>query len=276
MDDLYGSRILEPTERPAFRPAEKDAYLLSVLIPAYRAEAYIGDAVRSAAMQEIPRANVPEDLGTLQIVVVDDGSPDEGAGRAGEALKAAAAQRDDLAALLVKMPHRGQAAARNTALSYARGRWVLFLDADDLLAKEAVPAFLRGAAEVPEADVICGLCRDFISPELSKEEAAQLKIEPAAYRRKLSGCTLLRRALFDAVGLYDEALASSETAQWMLRLEDSGAVLHDVDAVTLLRRYHRNNFGRLARKTQIESYMEIIRQRVRAQQSADKEGTGKC
>ena len=66
---------------------------------------------------------------------------------------------------------------------------------------------------------------------------------------------------YERVGLYDETLPSSETAQWMLRLKDAGIPVVNIDDITLLRRYHRNNFGRRDRKTQLQSYMAIIRQR---------------
>ena len=51
------------------------------------------------------------------------------------------------------------------------------------------------------------------------------------------------------------------------RREDAGVEVLDINDVTLRRRYHRNNFGRRDRKTQLASYMAIIKQR-KAQRDA--------
>ncbi len=227
-----------------------DPVLVSVLIPMYQAGRYIEEAVRSVFAQ-------PER--SLELIIVDDGSTDGCASAAEDALRAF--EKDPRPARLIRMPHRGQAAARNTALASSSGEWIFYLDADDVLTEGALAALLRGAAEMPEAGIICGMCRDFISPELSPEEKARLQTEPLPYHRMLSGCTLVRRSLYGLVGPYNETLPSSETAEWMLRAQDAGALVHEIGDVTMRRRYHANNFGRRDRDTQLKSYMEIIRLR---------------
>ena len=222
---------------------------VSVLMPLYQAGAYSGKAIESIFAQSQPPA---------QVVVVDDGSEDDSATHAWNALQ----RRDDaLSAVLVHLPHRGQAASRNTALRLATGAWVFYLDADDVLQPQALEQLQDAATKNPQAGMICSRCQDFISPDLAPEEAAALRINPEPYQRMLSGCTFTTWETYERVGLYDETLPSSETAQWMLRLKDAGIPVVNIDDITLLRRYHRNNFGRRDRKTQLQSYMAIIRQR---------------
>lgn len=223
----------------------KNIHTVSVLIPMYQAEKYIEEAIRSVLSQSIP----------AEIVVVDDGSTDS---------SLAAARRcaeGNPRITVVSMPHRGQAAARNTALSHAHGEYILYVDADDLLTEQALEALMAGFEEDPDAGIVCAMCRDFISPELTEEEASVLKINPEPYYRMLSGCTMIRKEVYDLVGGFDESLPSSETAQWMLRMQDAGIRVHNTAYVTLMRRYHNTNFGRVSRKTQLKSYMEIIKQR---------------
>jgi hypothetical protein len=107
------------------------------------------------------------------------------------------------------------------------------------------------------------LCEDFISRELPEAAAAKLKINAEPYRRMLAGCMLIRRELFDRLGRFDESLASSETAQWVLKVRDAGAPVREIDTVTLKRRYHMSNLGRVSRATQMQSYMAIIKNRRR-------------
>lgn len=246
-------RLLSSLMRGIRRNAkpEKTEIELSVLIPIYNAGDYIIDALRSIRAQGRQ----------LEIIMIDDGSTDGCASKAWAELSSWKSSEEDSFSVLVRMAHRGQAAARNLGLSLARGSWLFFLDADDYLTEGALDALLCAAEENPKAQLISSLCEDFISPELPEEEARKLKINPDPYRRMLAGCMLIHRELFDCLGHFDESLASSETAQWVLMLRDAGINICEIDKVTLKRRYHMSNLGRLSRKTQLQSYMSIIKNR---------------
>src|SRR5579871_1893267 len=84
----------------------------SVIIPVYNAEAFLAQAVESVRRQTVK---------PLEIIVVDDGSTDN---------SAQVAARLDVH--YIYQPNRGPAAARNRALTAARGQFIAFLDADDL------------------------------------------------------------------------------------------------------------------------------------------------
>ena len=86
---------------------------VSTIVPAYRAAATIGRAVDSALAQTLPPS---------EIIIVDDGSPDDLAG-------ALAPYGDRLR--LVRKPNGGAASARNFGIEQATGEWIAFLDADD-------------------------------------------------------------------------------------------------------------------------------------------------
>lgn len=93
--------------------------LISVIIPAYQAEKYIADAVRSALGQKGIAAE------EIEVIVINDCSPDD----TDAAMRPFA---DHPAVRYIKNDHNlGVADTRNRGLDMAQGRYVAFLDADD-------------------------------------------------------------------------------------------------------------------------------------------------
>jgi glycosyltransferase involved in cell wall biosynthesis len=106
---------------------------VSILIPAYNAERWVGSALQSALNQSWPK---------IEIIVVDDGSTDQ---------TLAVAQRYESAKVKVmRQENRGAAAARNTALREAQSEFLQYLDADDLLSADKVQEQLTLLRENPD------------------------------------------------------------------------------------------------------------------------------
>src|SRR5437773_1087617 len=140
--------------------------LVSVIIPTYNRAAYLIEAVESAKAQTYP---------LKQIVVVDDGSSDETAALISE-LKDVEYYRQE---------RRGQGAARNYGLKFARGEYIASLDSDDLWD----PDFLSHGVECIEAH---GL--DFVFTNWAKVRDGQMHesewlrdLEWRAYRTRRDG-----------------------------------------------------------------------------------------
>src|SRR5438874_6764230 len=95
--------------------------LVSILIPAYNAERWIADTIRSALAQTWPRT---------EIIIVDDGSKDE--------TLSVARQFEAKNVSVVAQQNQGAAAARNHAFSLCQGDYIQWLDADDLLAPDKI------------------------------------------------------------------------------------------------------------------------------------------
>jgi succinoglycan biosynthesis protein ExoO len=112
--------------------------VVSVVIPAYQAEATIGAAIESCLRQE---------LADLEVVVVDDGSTD------GTAAVVRTHLGDPRVRLLEPGMNRGVSAARNTALDAATGTWIATLDADDQMTDDRL-AVLVAAAESTGVDLV--------------------------------------------------------------------------------------------------------------------------
>lgn len=92
--------------------------LVSIIVPAWRASGTIGDTIESVLAQT---------HGDWEMLVADDCSPDDT-----RAIVAGWAARDPRIRLLALEKNGGPAAARNAALAAARGRWLAFLDSDDV------------------------------------------------------------------------------------------------------------------------------------------------
>lgn len=92
--------------------------LVSVIVPAYKAEALIEATIASVLAQT---------YGRWELLVADDCSPD-----ATRAVVSGWAARDPRIRLLALERNGGPAAARNAAIAAAQGRWLAFLDSDDL------------------------------------------------------------------------------------------------------------------------------------------------
>jgi glycosyltransferase involved in cell wall biosynthesis len=95
--------------------------LVSILIPAYNSEEWIGDTLRSAIAQTWE---------PKEIIVVDDGSTDK--------TLEVAKQFESDGVRVATQRNQGAAAARNTAFSLSRGEYIQWLDADDLLSPDKV------------------------------------------------------------------------------------------------------------------------------------------
>ena len=94
------------------------APLVSIITPAYNAERFVGETVRSVQAQT---------LGDWEMLIADDASPD-GTRHVVEGLA-----RDDARVRYIALERNGgPALARNAALARARGRYIAFLDSDDL------------------------------------------------------------------------------------------------------------------------------------------------
>ncbi len=96
----------------------KDLPLISVIVPVYRVEAYLDRCLRSITEQTYRN---------LEIILVDDGSPD----RSGDICDAWAAK--DSRIRVIHKENAGAGAARNTALDMASGEIISMIDSDDYI-----------------------------------------------------------------------------------------------------------------------------------------------
>ena len=155
---------------------------ISIIIPAYNAQEWIADALESCASQQYD---------PFQIIIVDDGSTDNTYAIASRYIDANVDLR------VLRTANKGASAARNTGLSSAKGEYVIFLDADDVLADDAL-RICGSIAGRTKADAVLGAISSF--DHVSGKHTEPLVIElvyrdayaNAARFRWFQGAALLR------------------------------------------------------------------------------------
>ena len=165
----------------------KDGITVSVITPARDAAASIERAVLSVQAQS--RTD-------WEMIVVDDGSCDGTSGiavRLAEADPRLQVHRHDLGG-------RGVAAARNTALSLARGRYIAFLDADDEWASDKLERQLMHMAQTNAALSYTGFCRVFPGKKERRIHVPSTVTRAALLRGNVIGCLT---AIYDRAALGD-------------------------------------------------------------------------
>lgn len=113
---------------------------ISAVVPVYKAEDFIGELINSLQKQTIR---------DLEIILVDDGSPDN----SGKICDEYAAKDDRIR--VIHKANGGVGAARNDGLDAAVGEWVYFCDSDDWVEADALEKLVT-AGEKERADVVYG------------------------------------------------------------------------------------------------------------------------
>jgi succinoglycan biosynthesis protein ExoO len=166
-----------------FRRPAVDEPRVSVLVACRDAAPWLGEALASALGQT---------LEALEVILVDDGSRDESP-RIGETFAA----RDGRLRLVRHPTSQGSAAARNTALGLARGRWIAVFDADDRMEPERL-ARLVATAERVGADWLAD--DQLIEAEGTGWPPARLLLDEPAGASRLDAARFLDRDPPEAIG----------------------------------------------------------------------------
>ena len=234
----------------------------SVIIPCYNAGSYLVQAVSSVRKQQ---ASFPL---TTEIIVIDDGATDGSV----ERLESSVAARSIGSVLkILHQDHQGASAARNYGIKEATGDYLLFLDADDVLMPDAIESLYQGLLQNEGAVIVLGMAEEFISEELDSKTAGELTKKEVPFGAFLSGCCFGKKEALLKVGYFDPNLKSGgETVDWLARLRYSGLKTVQLNVITVRRRIHLTNTGRVLMQGQMQDYATIIRKRLLAQRMSNK------
>jgi glycosyltransferase involved in cell wall biosynthesis len=224
--------------------------MVSVIIPAFNAEAYVADAIETVLAQTYE---------PIECIVVDDGSTDG---------TAAAVRAFGAKVTLIQQPNAGIAGARNSGAASASGEYLAFLDADDRWLPERVRAGLEALARTADAGaVVCGtqVVDESLRPIGTIVQDPGVTIEDLLLCRatlvSTSSNLLIRRPCFDDVGGWDSRLPGSEDWAMTFSLVQRGQLV-SVPELLVEYRVHGSNMSANAERLErdmLQAYGQIFR-----------------
>lgn len=185
---------------------DEDRPLVSVVIPCYNQAHFLGEAIESVLAQTYPH---------FEVVVVDDGSPDN----------TAAVVAGYPGVRYFRQENQGLSAARNTGLRHSIGERLVFLDADDRLMPRAVEVGLAFLKDHPECAFVYGHSRFMAFDGSLFHGPPVARVEGDYYLALLQGCPIFapgsvmyRRAVFRFVSGFDPSLSPAADYELYYRI----------------------------------------------------------
>jgi len=223
--------------------------LVSILIPAYNAQRWIADTIRSALAQTWPRK---------EIIIVDDGSKDK--------TLSVARQFASKNVSVVKQENRGASTARNKAFELCQGDYIQWLDADDLLTPDKIAKQVEASDRYgSERTLFSSAWGQFyyridkasftptslwcdLSPLdwLIRKIGHNLHMPPATW--------LVSRQLTQAAGPWDTRLSLDDDGEYFCRVILASDAVHFLPNVKVF--YRRSGFGSLSSRDESQRKME--------------------
>jgi glycosyltransferase involved in cell wall biosynthesis len=195
--------------------------LISVIIPAYNAGPFIGDAIRSVLEQPIG----------VDLIVVDDGSTD---GTSDEVARFGGHAR-----LIRCGQNKGVPSALNLGVANARGDIMGFLDADDTWSPGRLGGEVRLLSNRPDIAALWGrTCIVFLSG--AGRNGLPSADWPPAFFPAL-GSMLIRRRVVERLGRFDSTLRHAHDFDFLARLKEARVPFHRHEDIVLTWRRHAMN-----------------------------------
>ena len=201
---------------------------ISVVIPAWNAARYIGEAIDSVLSQSV----APD-----EIIIVNDGSTDDTI----ECIRKFGSR-----ITLIEQSNAGAAAGRNRGIAKAQGDAIALLDADDLMAPRRLE--LQGALLTHDPDCAIALGRQLTF----RSEQERLGLGggtvnlPAVRAGFVPSAAMVRASAFALVGLFDPSLRIGDFLEWIRRAQSRGAPIKQMEEVIAYRRLHEDSLSRSA------------------------------
>ncbi|GEM_PF-3543104 len=215
---------------------------VSVVIPVYNREAYVGQTIQSVLRQT---------FSDFELVVINDGSTD----RSESVIRGF----KDSRLTVVTQSNQGLARTWNIGLGRARGEFVKLLDSDDLIAPTFLGEHLEFARRIPESDVVYSnwVTIDEHGAFVSKTRLGEI---PSLWTTLLHGNVfgvhemLFRKVALDSVGAFDSTIRICEDWDLYLRMARRGCRFRHLDRVLSFHRVHSGTY----KKAVTDRFRQVI------------------
>ena len=185
---------------------------VSIIIPLYNSEAYIAQTIDSCLAQTHDN---------IEIIVVENGSTDQGY----QIVKSV----DDKRLSVFQIPTPNAAAARNYGYQKATGTYIIFLDADDVMAPNKIELQLKALSKKPKGWIACCAWAKF---KTNTKEAIITPQKVWNIQNPVTWCVtswmgggmmalsgwLIPKAVIEKAGLWDERLSLHDDGEFMCRV----------------------------------------------------------
>lgn len=192
---------------------------ISVIIPLYNKEEFIERTLRSVAEQ---------DIDNWECIIVDDGSTDSSLEKVQDFIKVHSGNWN-----LVSQKNSGQTSARNHAVSVAKGRYLAFLDADDLWPNDKLRLQFEALESDPDAILVLSafaIFKDHFSTPRVVRHKNPLRMNKrwllmSGFGGGLESVGMVRRGMLLGEELFDSSLSTSSGLDLSLRLAEFGKII---------------------------------------------------
>lgn len=228
---------------------------VSVVIPVYNGERYLGQTIESVLAQSCCPS---------EIIVIDDGSTDG---------SAKLVQQFGPPVRYHYQPNAGLDAARNAGVSLAKGKFLAFIDADDLWVPNKLALQLCAFADDASLEICFGHVMQFHSPELDEETRQRILLPTAPQVGYHPGTMLLRQTTFQRIGPFQGKQQVGQFIDWYARAQELQLKMQVLPDVLMQRRLHAANMG-LEKRNYRTDYARIlgdVLRRRRQMKLADKQ-----
>jgi glycosyltransferase involved in cell wall biosynthesis len=200
--------------------------LISVIIPTYDCE----PRMLRAAVESV----LAQDVGPLEIIVVDDGSATSAAH---------VVESYGYPVRSHKKHNGGIGSARNAGIGLSRGDLLAFLDSDDLWQSDKLARQVEELGSHPGLEAVFGQAEQFYDAEVDDAFKLRHPIKKRIVDAWLSSAMLIWREAFDRIGNFDEDRSASPDVDWFLRAKEAGLRVSMLPHVVYRRRIHTTNFN---------------------------------
>ena len=202
------------------------ATLVSIIIPLYNGARFIGEALHSVLAQSFT---------AYEVLIIDDGSTDESRAIVQQVMHNEPRLRYHY------QPNQGVSTARNQGILASQGGLIAFLDQDDRWTTNALACQVAYHEQHPAVGYTLAQQICFLEPGCSPPKWFQLQTFGQPHVGYLPGTVMVKRAIFDQIGLFNPEIPISSDADWFARANDAQIPTYTLPQVLLERRIHNKN-----------------------------------
>lgn len=230
----------------------KNNPLVSVVIPTYNKAQYLKKAIESVLNQTYK---------AIEMIIIDDGSTDN--------TQQVVKSFNDPKIIYIWQKNKGPAAAKNTGIKKAQGKYIAFLDSDDLWLEEKLEKQLEFMEKNPEMSLLGTGCYEIdsqgkiLGKKIFPKKNENLQKILIRYNPFIQSSVLVKKEVFDKIKGYDENFSESEDYEFWLRVARYYKIAN-LPELLVMKRYHSENLSPEKDKKQL---FYVLRAKRRAIQT---------